>query len=78
MAEATGAASFYEGTITPPSLAPYLSEFGKAIAQSYMVSFDVNAPREKRDTLAQIKLSTSQPGVKIHAPQNIHPGVNLQ
>jgi hypothetical protein len=78
VAEATGGDSFNQGTITPPSLAPYLSQFGKAIAQSYTVSFDVSAAREKSDTLTQIKLTTSQPGVKIHAPQNVHPGVNLQ
>jgi hypothetical protein len=78
VAEATGADSFYQGTITPPSLAPYLSEFGKSIAQSYTVSFNVDSTHEKRDTLTQIKLTSSQPGVKIHGPQNVHPGTNLQ
>jgi hypothetical protein len=78
VAEATGGESFYMGTITPPSLAPYLSQFDKAIAQSYTVSFNVSAARERRDTLTQIKLTTSQPGVKIHAPENVHPGVYLQ
>ena len=78
VAEATGGSSFYQGTITPPSLSPYLNQFGKAIAESYTVSFMVNAPREKRDSLTQIKLTTSQPGVKIHAPQNVHAGVALQ
>lgn len=78
VAEATGGESFYMGTITPPSLAPYLSQFDKAIAQSYTVSFNVSGARERRDTLTQIKLTTSQPGVKIHAPENVHPGVYLQ
>jgi hypothetical protein len=58
--------------------APYLNQFGKAIAESYMVTFNVNASGNKRDSLAQIKLTSSQPGVKIHAPQNVHPGVDLQ
>jgi hypothetical protein len=75
--EATGGASFNIGTITPPSLAPYLDQFDQAVAQSYVVSFQLNAPRLKRDTLTHIKLTTSQPGVKIHAPQNVHPGVDL-
>jgi hypothetical protein len=78
VAEATGGDSFYQGTITPPSLAPYLKEFSSAIAESYTVSFNVSSAREKNDTLTQIKLTTSQPGVKIHAPQNVHPGVDLQ
>jgi hypothetical protein len=78
VAEATGADSFYIGTITPPSLMPYLKDFRQAIDESYMVSFKVNAPRMKNDTLMQIKLSTNQPGVKIHAPNGVHPGVYLQ
>jgi hypothetical protein len=76
--DATGGASFNIGTITPPSLAPYLSEFNKAIAQSYIVRFEVSSPREKGDTLVHIKLTTSQPGIKIRAPQNVHPGVDLE
>jgi hypothetical protein len=76
--EATGAESYNIGTITPPSLAPYLNEFDQAFAQSYIVSFQLNASHEKRDTLTRIKLSTSQPGVKIHAPENVHPGVALE
>jgi hypothetical protein len=78
VSEATGGTSFNIGTITPPTLTPYLNDFDKAIASSYVVSFNVNSAREKRDTLTRIKLTTSQPGVKIHAPQNVHPGVNLQ
>jgi hypothetical protein len=48
------------------------------VAGSYIVSFNLNSARVKRDTLIHIKLSTSQPGVKIHAPDNVHPGVDLQ
>ncbi len=78
VAEATGADSFYIGTITPPSLMPYLKDFRQSIDQSYMLSFKVSAPRMKDDTLMQIRLSTNQPGVKIHAPNGVHPGVYLQ
>ena len=75
--EATGGMSFNMGTITPPSLAPYLTQFSKAIASSYMVRFNVNYPRVKRDTLVRIRLKTSQPGVKLQTPDNVHPGVDL-
>jgi hypothetical protein len=78
VAEATGGQSFYQGTITPPSLSPYLREFTKSIAESYTVSFNVSSAGAKRDTLTQIKLTSKQPGVKIHAPQNVHPGLDLQ
>lgn len=76
--EATGAASFNILTITPPSLTPYLNEFEKAVAQSYLVRFNLNSARVKRDTLIHIKLSSSQPGVKVRAPEDVHPGVDLQ
>jgi hypothetical protein len=76
--EATGGVSFNMGTITPPSLSPYLNQFSKAIATSYLVRFNANSARVKRDTLIRIKLRTSQPGVKLNVPNNVHPGTDLQ
>jgi hypothetical protein len=75
VAEATGGQSFYQGTITPPSLGPYLDEFGKAIAESYSLNFLVSNAHEKKDTLTQIKVTTRQKGVKVHAPDSVRPGV---
>lgn len=75
IAEATGGQSFYQGSIPPVSFKPYLEQFRRAILESYTVSFRVSANREKRDTLAQIKISSSQPGVKVIGPENVHPGV---
>jgi hypothetical protein len=75
IAEATGGQSFYQGSIPPVSFKPYLEQFRKAILDSYTVSFRVSATREKRDTLTQIKISSSQPGVKVISPENVHPGV---
>jgi hypothetical protein len=75
--EASGGTSFNMGTITPPSLAPYLEQFGKAIAGSYLIRFNTSATRVKRDTLVRIKLRTSQPGVKLQTPDNVHPGTDL-
>jgi hypothetical protein len=75
VAEATGGQSFYQGTIPPVSFQPYLEQFRKAIFESYTVSFRASATKEKRDTLTPIKVSTTQPGVKIIAPEAVHPGV---
>jgi len=75
--DATGGTSFNMGTITPPSLTPYLNQFAKAVASSYLVRFNVSSARVKRDTLVRIRLRTSQPGVKIQTPNNVHPGVDL-
>lgn len=74
VAEATGGEAFNQGTIPPPSLEPYLNMFSKAISESYLVAFQASSAKEKRDSLDTLKLSTSQGGIKIHAPEAIHPG----
>ncbi len=75
IADATGGESFYQGRITPPSLAPYFDEFRKAIGESYLVTFNASATHEKANTLASLKIKSEQAGVKIHAPQAVHPGL---
>ena len=77
VAEATGAESFWQGTGSPVSLGPFLKEFDKSISESYTISFMADPGRGKSD-LSRIKLKTSQPGVKIHAPEGVRPGVALQ
>jgi hypothetical protein len=72
--DATGGESFNLGSITPPSIRPYLDQFTKALAESYVVSFQADSAKEKKDTLDSLKLTTSQPGIKIHAPEAVHPG----
>jgi hypothetical protein len=74
VAEATGGQSFYQGSIPPVSLAPYLNQFRKDIMESYTVSFMVNATNEKNNTLTDIKISTSQRVMKVYGPQAVHPG----
>jgi hypothetical protein len=78
LTEATGGESLYQLNGNPVSLDPFLQEFTKDISESYTVSFMADSGREKKDTLARIKLKTSQPGVKIHAPDGVRPGTNLQ
>ncbi len=75
VAEATGAQSFYQGYITPPSLTPYFNEFRNVLGESYLVTFDANSTHEKNNTLVNIKLKSEQAGVKIHAPASVHPGL---
>ena len=75
VAEATGGESFYQGRITPPSLTPYFDEFRKAIGESFLVNFNAVANHEKSNTLVRIKLKSEQKGVKVHAPDAVHPGL---
>jgi hypothetical protein len=75
VADATGGRSFYNGIGNPVSLAPFLGEFRKAIAESYTATFMASANHEKANTLARLKITTSQPQLKLHAPEAVHPGV---
>lgn len=72
--DATGGELFNNGSIPPVSIAPYLNQFGLAINRSYEIGFAANS-NNKRDTLDRIRVKTSQSGVKIRAPQAVHPGV---
>ncbi len=78
VAQSTGGESLWQGIGNPVSLQPFLKEFSKDISESYTITFMADAAREKNDTLARFKLKTSQSGVKIHAPDGVHPGVDLQ
>jgi hypothetical protein len=75
VAEATGGELFNQGPITPVSLTPYFAQFNKAIAESYLLNFAVNVRGGKSDDLSRIRLKTSQPGVKLHAPEAVRAGM---
>jgi len=74
VAEATGGLSLYNGLGNPVSLGPYLDTFRNAIAESYTATFMASSNNEKPNTVARLKITTSQPKLKIHAPEGVHPG----
>ena len=74
--EATGGELFNNGSIPPVSIAPYLDQLSKAIGTSYELGFMANAT-QKRDALDRIRVKSTQPGVKVRAPEAVHPGVTL-
>ena len=73
VAEGTGGASYYQGTINPVSLTPYLQHFADDIAHSELVSFA--APGGK-DLLA-LNVKSNAKGVKLRAPRAIRPGATV-
>ena len=74
IAEGTGGTAYYQGVGNPVSMDPYLKEFQKAISESYVASF--MAPGGKG--LVQLKVSTKLPKTKLHAPQYVNPGTQIQ
>jgi hypothetical protein len=73
MAEGTGGQTYYEGTGSPVSMAPYFKQFQRAIADTYVASFDAPA---RKDTVG-MKLSTNLPGTKLHAANEVRPGTRI-
>jgi len=51
-------------------MAPFLDEFRKAIAETYVASFD--APGNKE--LVPLKVSTNLPSARVRAPEQVRPG----
>ena len=66
VAEGTGGESFVQGTINPVSLRPYFNDFNKALAQTYVGTFDLASRK-----LERLKVSTTIPDVKVKAQQQI-------
>jgi hypothetical protein len=78
LSQATGGESLYQLDGSPVSLEPFLKEFTKDMAESYTISFMTDPGRSKPGTLQRVKLKSSQPGVKVHAPDGVVAGVSLQ
>ncbi len=70
VAEGTGAQAYFQGLGNPVSLVPFLDQFRKAVAETYVATF--NAPGNKE--LVPLKVSTKLSGTKVRAPQQVRPG----
>src|ERR1035441_2789800 len=66
--QGTGGVSLWEGVGNPVSMAPFLTSFEHAVAETYVATFI--APASKRD-LVRVKFSA--PKTKLHAPKEVMP-----
>ena len=73
VADGTGGRAYFQGTGNPVSMSPFLDQFRKAIAETYVATF--NAPGGK--DLVPIKVSTKLRGTKLRAPQQVRPGNSI-
>jgi hypothetical protein len=72
IAQETGGVSLWEGVGNPVSMAPYLSKFQSAVAETYVATFPVAAGRDPQRELVRVKFSA--PKTKLHAPDDVRPG----
>lgn len=70
VAEATGGRAYFQGTGSPVAVAPFLTEFTKSIAESFVATYNANA----RANLVEIRFSTTAPSTKVRASQKARPG----
>ena len=77
LADATGGRSYYQGSLTPVSLLPYLKQFTHDLSEIFVATFGADGSKAGRDRLVQLKISTKQSGVKLHAAEAVRPG-NLE
>jgi len=70
VAQGTGGQSYYEGTGSPVSLAPFLKQFQNALAETYVATFPVEANKK----MVSLKVSTKLPKARVNAPSDVRPG----
>lgn len=73
VAEGTGGRAYFQGTGSPVSVSPFLTEFRNSIAESYAATFNASG----RSNLVDIRFSTSLPSTKLRAPQRVRPGTHI-
>jgi hypothetical protein len=73
VAQSTGGQAYYQGTGNPVSLTPFLKQFTKAIAESYVATFD--APM--KGNLVDLKFATTLKSTKLQSPQMVRPGTRI-
>jgi hypothetical protein len=70
VAQGTGGTTYYQGTGSPVSLAPFLKQFQTAIAETYVATFPVDGSKK----MVGLKLSTDLPKTRLNAPTEVRPG----
>jgi hypothetical protein len=74
VAEGTGGRAYFQGSGNPVSLTPFLTQFTKSIAESYVATFNAIA---RSNNLVDLRISTNLSGTKLRAPQRVRPGTRI-
>lgn len=71
VADATGGRGYFQGMGNPVSLSPFLDQFRKSIAESFIATFPASA---KNNDLVELKFSTTLKSTKLQVTKSIRPG----
>ena len=75
LAQSTGGVNYYQGMGNPVSMAPFLSMFQKAVAETYIATF--NAPASKNPQRDLVRVKITAPHTKLRSPEEVRVG-NLE
>jgi hypothetical protein len=71
VADSTGGRGYFQGLGNPVSLTPFLDQFRKSIAESFVATFPAAA---KNNDLVELKFSTTLKSTKLQVTKSIRPG----
>ena len=72
MADATGAEMYWEGSINPVTIAPYLEDINAQLGRQYIATFLLK--HEGKPGLESVKFTTEVPHATLHGPQRVWAG----
>ena len=72
LTQGTGGVNYWEGVGNPVSLAPFLTQFQRAVAETYVATFNAPAGKDPQHDMVRVKFSAAK--AKLHAPAQVLPG----
>jgi hypothetical protein len=72
LTQGTGGTNFWEGIGNPVSTAPFLAQFQRAIAETYIATFMAPTGKNPERDMVRIKFTAGK--TKLHAPSEVLPG----
>lgn len=73
MADETGGVLYNQGTINPPSISPFFTQFEKALSNTYVAEFPSSNRKPER-----LKVSSTAQGVKLYAQKEVQQGMGSE
>lgn len=71
MADGTGGESFFQGTQTPISFAPFLSNLDTVLKNQYWLTFTMNRSKKAKGDLQRFRVRTELKDVEISSPDSV-------
>lgn len=71
MADGTGGESFFQGTQTPISFAPFLSNLDTVLKNQYWLTFTMNRSKKAKGDLQRFRVRTELKDVELSAPDSV-------